>query len=164
MKILVLSDSHSTLRIMRSAVAGIKPDAIVHLGDFWGDGEVIKEEHPQIPVFQVPGNCDSENIGLWEPSTLCCKVCGVRLFMTHGHIHRVKSGLYHLKEDAKAAFADAALFGHTHRPYCALEDGIWILNPGSCGNGGRTVGIIETENGQIMGCKILRAETWEEIV
>ena len=163
MKILVLSDSHSTLRHMRAAVEKLKPDAIVHLGDFWGDGEVLKEEYPQIPLFQVPGNCDSENIGLWEPSTLCCKVCGVRLFMTHGHIHRVKLGLYSLKEDAKAALADAALFGHTHKPYCKFEDGLWVMNPGSCGNGGMTVGVIEVDAGQIMSCKILRAETWEEI-
>ena len=164
MKILVLSDSHSTLRFMRSAVETIRPDAIVHLGDFFQDGEVIRQEYPQVSFYQVPGNCDNHRMEHMEPETLCCKVCGVRLFMTHGHNHYVKMGLYHLKEDAKAAFADAALFGHTHQHYCKLEDGLWVFNPGSCGNGGRTVGVIEAENGQILSCKILQAETWEEIV
>lgn len=164
MKILILSDSHSTLRFMRCAVEKLKPDAIVHLGDFWGDGEVIKEENPLIPFYQVPGNCDNYRMEHLEPETLCCKVCGVRLFMTHGHNHYVKSGLYHLKEDAKASFADAALYGHTHRHYCKFEDGLWVLNPGSCGNGGMTVGVIETDAGQILNCKILQGEDWEEIV
>ena len=164
MKILVLSDSHSTLRIMRSAVEHLKPDAIVHLGDYFQDGEVIKEEYPNIAFYQVPGNCDQNRMEHLEPETLCCKVCGIKLFMTHGHRHYVKSGLYHLKEDAKAEFADAALFGHTHQHYCRLEDGLWVLNPGSCGNGGLTVGLIEAAAGQIQNCKILNADTWEEIV
>ncbi|MBE6958298.1 MAG: YfcE family phosphodiesterase [Ruminococcaceae bacterium] len=164
MRILVLSDSHSTLRFMRSAVEKLKPDSIVHLGDFFQDGQVIKEECPHISFYQVPGNCDNFRMEHMEPETLCCKVCGVRLFMTHGHKHYVKTGLYYLKEDAKASFADAALFGHTHTPYCKLEDGLWVLNPGSCGNGGRTVGIIEAEAGQIIRCKILQAEEWEEIL
>ena len=164
MRILVLSDSHSTLRFMRQAVEVLKPDAIVHLGDFFQDGEVIREEYPAISFYQVPGNGDHYRMEHMEPEFLCCKVCGVRLYMTHGHKHYVKSGLYHLKEDAKAAYADAALFGHTHLHYCHLEDGLWVLNPGSCGNGGRTVGIIETQDNQILCCKILQAETWEEII
>lgn len=164
MKILVMSDSHSTLRFMRSAVEAIKPDAIVHLGDFFQDGEVIKAEYPHISFYQVPGNCDEHRTERLEPETLSCKVCGAKLFMTHGHRHYVKSGLYHLREDAKAAYADAALFGHTHKHYCQFEDGIWVLNPGSCGNGGLTVGVIEVDDGQIINCKILKAEDWEEVL
>ena len=41
MKILVLSDSHSALSFMRRAVDAIKPDAIIHLGDHYDDGETI---------------------------------------------------------------------------------------------------------------------------
>ena len=35
MKILVLSDSHSALQFMRQCVESVKPDAIIHLGDFF---------------------------------------------------------------------------------------------------------------------------------
>ena len=162
MKILVLSDSHATLRIMRAAVEAIKPNAIIHLGDFFDDGEVIREENMQIPFYSVPGNCDKHRMYELRPETLCLPVCGVRLFMTHGHNHFVKSGLYSLVEDAKAANAQAALFGHTHTPVCEQRDGLWVLNPGSCGNGGGTVGLIEVESGKILNCCILRQEDWEE--
>lgn len=55
MKILVLSDSHSALQFMRQCVESVKPDAIIHLGDFFDDGVVIHEENPDIPFYQVPG-------------------------------------------------------------------------------------------------------------
>lgn len=164
MKILVLSDSHSTLRIMRSAVAGIKPDAIVHLGDYFDDGEVIREENPHIPIHQVPGNCDKYRMQNFCAETLCYCVCGVKLLMTHGHRHYVKSGLYHLLQDAQASGVQAALFGHTHIPLCEQQEGIWLLNPGSCGNGGGSVGLIEVENNEIITCRILRQEDWEDTV
>ena len=51
--------------------------------------------------------------------------------------------------------AQAALFGHTHSALCVQEDGLWLLNPGSCGSYGGSVGVIETENSQITSCKIL---------
>ena len=54
MKILVLSDSHSALQFMRQCVESVKPDAIIHLGDFFDDGVVIHEENPDIPFYQVP--------------------------------------------------------------------------------------------------------------
>ena len=164
MKILVLSDSHSSLRLMRSAVQAIRPDAIIHLGDHFDDGEVIHEENMHIAFHQVPGNCDKYRLYRPVAETLSYKVCGVKLFMTHGHNHHVKQGLYALLRDAKAEQAQAVLYGHTHLPDCRREDGMWILNPGSCGHAGGTVGLMEMENGEIISCRILREEDWEESV
>lgn len=163
MKILVMSDSHSSLRLMRSAVEYIKPNAIVHLGDYFDDGEAIREENPNIPFHQVPGNCDRHRMYQPRPEILCYDVCGVRLYMTHGHVHKVKLGLYSLLQDGKAAKAQAVLFGHTHEALCRYEDEMWILNPGSCGHGGGSVGLVEAENGQIISCRILRQEDWEDM-
>lgn len=164
MKILVLSDSHSSLRLMRSAVAGVRPDAIIHLGDHFDDGEAIHEENTHIPFHQVPGNCDKYRVYRPVAEVLSYKVCGVKLFMTHGHNHMVKFGLYALLRDAKAENVQAVLYGHTHNPDCRFEDGMWILNPGSCGHAGGSVGLIEAENGEIISCRILREEDWEESV
>ena len=164
MKILVLSDSHSSLRLMRSAVQAIRPDAIIHLGDHFDDGEVIHEENMHIAFHQVPGNCDKYRLYRPVAETLSYKVCGVKLFITHGHNHHVKQGLYALLRDAKEEQAQAVLYGHTHLPDCRREDGMWILNPGSCGHAGGTVGLMETENGEIISCRILREEDWEESV
>ena len=162
MKILVLSDSHASLRLMRDAIRCIRPDAVVHLGDYFDDGEAMREENPHIPFHQVPGNCDKHRMYQFRAETLSYPVCGVKLYMTHGHNHRVKSGLYALLQDARAEQCQAVLYGHTHCPDCRQEDGLWILNPGSCGHGGGTVGLIETENGMIRSCRILKQEDWED--
>lgn len=83
--------------------------------------------------------------------------------MTHGHIHKVKMTLGLLLKDARQAQAQAALYGHTHKSDCHQEeDGLWVLNPGSCGHAGGSVGLIETENGQIVSCRVLGQEELEE--
>lgn len=156
MKILVLSDSHSALQLMRTAIRAVRPDAVIHLGDFYDDGAAMEEEFFHLPFHRVPGNCDKYRRPPFARDMLCYDVCGVRLFMTHGHEHRVKSSLYMLLQDARRYEAKAALYGHTHEPDCHREkDGLWVLNPGSCGYGGGTVGLIEAENGCILRCRIL---------
>ena len=163
MKILVLSDSHSSLYFMRSAIAKVRPNAVVHLGDYYEDAEALEEENAHIPFHIVPGNCDLYRSGGLKPGVLCYNICGVRLFMTHGHIHKVKLTLGLLLKDARQMKAQAALYGHTHRPDCHQEeDGLWVLNPGSCGHSGGSVGVIETENGRIISCRIIGQEELEE--
>lgn len=156
MKILVLSDSHSALRGMRSFVQAIAPDAVVHLGDYFEDGQVLREEFPQIAFYQVPGNCDRYRCPPGQPEILAERVCGVELYMTHGHRQRVKSGIGNLLHCARDCRVDAVLYGHTHCPDCHQEpDGLWVLNPGSCGYGG-TAGLIFAEQGKITNCCLLR--------
>ena len=156
MKILVLSDSHSARSFMRLCITGTKPDAVIHLGDHLEDGTVMKEEFPQIPFYQVPGNCDRFRNILGLPETLVEKVCGVRLLMTHGHLHGVKQTLTHLLRDAYETNVQAVLFGHTHRSYCTQEaDGLWVVNPGSCGYYGGSAAVMEVEAGTISGCRII---------
>lgn len=158
MKILVLSDSHSSLSFMRRCVQGIKPDVIIHLGDYYDDAVVLQQENPHLKVHMVPGNCDRYNGMVRVPEILCYDVCGVRLYMTHGHRHNVKMTLLPLLTDARAAGAEAVLFGHTHCSVCEREeDGLWVLNPGSCGAYSGTAGLIYVEEGHIMSCQILRA-------
>jgi putative phosphoesterase len=156
-KILVLSDSHASLSFMRLCIRNVKPDAVVHLGDYFDDGTAMEEEFGLLRFYQVPGNCDKYRIYTPVPETLVEKVCGVKLFMTHGHIHRVKVGLGALLADGRRTGAQAVLFGHTHCAYCTQEDdGLWVLNPGSCGYYGGSAGLIEVEREKIIGCRILR--------
>ena len=162
MKLLVLSDSHSALHFMRSCIRIVRPDAVIHLGDHYDDGQVIAQENPRLIVHQVPGNCDQYRCPLITPRVLCYPIGGVRFFMTHGHNHFVKQGIGALVADAKRKRAQAVLFGHTHRPLCQQdEDGLWILNPGSCGSAGGSAGLIDIEDGQIKQCRILTQEDLE---
>ena len=164
MKILVLSDSHAGLSFMRLCIQRVKPDAMIHLGDYFEDGKDMAEEFPHIPMHQVPGNYDRYRMVAFHPEQLCYPVGGVKLFMTHGHNQKVKMTLALLKKEAKEMGAQAALFGHTHCAYCEKEDGLWLLNPGSCGSYGGSAGLIETQNGQITACRILTHLDLEEML
>ncbi|MBQ2382841.1 MAG: metallophosphoesterase [Oscillospiraceae bacterium] len=156
MKILVLSDSHSALSFMRRCIDKVEPDAVIHLGDYYDDGEVMAEEYPGLRFYRVPGNCDRYRGPVWAAETLVEKVCGVKLFMTHGHLHQVKSGLRALIRDARITGSQAVLFGHTHEPLCRYEDGLWIVNPGSAGYNGGSAAVLEVADGKILDCQLIR--------
>lgn len=158
MKILVLSDSHSSRSFMRHCIQSIRPEHVIHLGDHYEDGIVMAEEYPHIRFHQVPGNCDRYRMERDVVDVLCYPIGGVKLFMTHGHKHGVKSDIHRVMADAREHGAQAVLFGHTHSALCfyAEEDGLWVLNPGACGSWGGSVGIIEIEDNKITACRIVR--------
>lgn len=157
MKLLVLSDSHASRYFMRQCLDLIKPDAAIHLGDYYNDGQDMAEEYPHIPFYAVPGNCDRSRGYIPDPETKVETIGGVRFMLTHGHLHNVKMTLIRLLADARGMKVDAVLFGHTHEAYCVREeDGLWVMNPGSCGYGGGSAGLIEIRDGRIVDCRILR--------
>ena len=158
MKILVLSDSHSSLGFMRACVTRVSPDVIVHLGDHYDDGTALAEENPHIRFYQVPGNCDRFLAAGWQPETLCCSLGGVMCYMTHGHIHSVKSGESRLLTAARGAGAKVVMYGHTHEPICRYEGEILVLNPGSCRGYSGSAGLLEIQDNAISSCRIL----WQE--
>lgn len=165
MKILVLSDSHSGLSFARRCISAVKPSAIIHLGDYFDDGEVLHEENAMIPFYQVPGNCDRYRVSPFQPEILIQPVLGVSLYMTHGHRHDVKRRMDKLLQDAKASKVQAVLYGHTHMMNCYQEpDGLWVLNPGSCGSYSGSAGLIEVENQKITACRLLREADLEDFV
>lgn len=162
MKILVLSDSHSALSFMRLCIERCRPDAVIHLGDYFDDGSAMAEENTGIPFYQVPGNCDRYRCCHGQPEMVMVTLGGVPLYLTHGHRHGVKSGTEALIAAARHAGAGAVLYGHTHRADCRREDGLWVLNPGSCGYFGGSAGLLEIEHEEIRSCRILRQEDLEE--
>ena len=163
MKQLVLSDSHSSLRFMRLCMDKVKPEGVIHLGDYYDDGEVLKEEYPGVLFRQVPGNCDRYRCPPFVQEILIDRIFGVDFYLTHGHKHGVKMELGKLLRDAKTANVQAVLYGHTHIPNCYQDqDGLWVMNPGSCGYGA-TAGLIRIEDGIILHCAILNQGDLEEI-
>lgn len=162
MKILVMSDSHSGLSFMRNAIKAVKPDMLIHLGDHYGDAETISFENPHIPMCQVPGNCDAYSC-FGKPELMCLTIGGVMTFMTHGHKYGVKGSLARLLFAAREYGAQLVLYGHTHVADCHREeDGVWVVNPGSCGSYSGSVAVVEIADGQVCDCRILTAGafTW----
>lgn len=143
----------------------IRPQAVIHLGDHFDDAEALQEQYDKIPFHIVAGNCDRYRCPISAREVLCYDIGGVRLFMTHGHRHFVKSGIGALLSDARRNHAQAALYGHTHQADCHLEeDGLWVLNPGSSGYSGGSAGLIETDGKKITACRILTQADLEEIL
>lgn len=145
MKILVFSDSHHTLGAMYDAVVLEQPDCVLHLGDCTPDAEDLSSAFDGLDLTFVPGNCDYAPTA--APSLLR-EIGGVRIFLTHGHLFGVKSGLTRLELEARRLGAQIALFGHTHRPFLEERDGLVLMNPGSCSAISADYGVITAENGR----------------
>lgn len=157
MKVLVLSDSHAALRFMRLCVEKVQPDCIIHLGDYYDDGQALSEEYPEVPLIQVPGNCDRYRCPPQTPEILIQRLDGVNFYLTHGHRHHVKQTISQLTQDGQKCNADVVLYGHTHICNCYQQpEGMWILNPGSCGYDGGSAGLVETHQGRILQCRVLK--------
>ena len=133
-KLLICSDSHGHVKNLLAAVETEAPDSLLHLGDGERDLARVRERWPVLPIANVRGNCDD-----WTDTPLqrVFSVEGHRVFMVHGHELNVRwdRELLRLRYAAMEQGAELALFGHTHRPYLDGSGGLWVLNPGSIGNG-----------------------------
>ena len=152
MKILVLSDSHGNYSNMVQAVQREQPDRIFHLGDGWRDAQRLHDQFPDIPLEQVPGNCDFR---LRETPEILLTVGGKRILLCHGHTLGVKSSLANAYLTAKEDQLDLFLFGHTHIPQVDKQGKTLFLNPGSIGEFRPSYGIVTIENGKLDGRTVL---------
>lgn len=130
MKILVLSDSHGNVDNMELAVRETAPQMIFHLGDCWRDAERLRTRFPDIPLVQVPGNCDYCSD---EPAEVLLEMEGKRILLCHGHTYGVKSSLMRAGYAAEEKNLDLFLFGHTHRSLVDKRGKTLFVNPGSIG-------------------------------
>lgn len=150
MLLAVFSDSHGSTQPMIDAVAEHKPDAVLHLGDHDRDCEALREAFPALDIRAVAGNCDRLSR---ECDRRIFELCGVKIFMTHGHLYNVKYGLDSLINAAGFSGAKLALFGHTHRAEHFTVGSMDVLNPGAANRYG-SFALVELVNGEAL-CKIL---------
>lgn len=129
MRVLVFSDSHGRVQPMLDAVSLYAPRAVFHLGDVIRDGDRLREAFPQLPMFQVAGNCDLDPRGY--PLEYTVELEGKTFFYLHGHTQHVKSSVVPAVHAAQSLGADVLLFGHTHRPLNQRYDGLLAVNPGA---------------------------------
>ena len=147
MRILVLADSHGAVENMVRAVDQVQPRMVLHLGDCWGDAEKLRRFFPEIPMEQVPGNCDCRP---GEKAERLLFLEDKRVLMCHGHTYGVKQSLIAAGYAAEEQNADLFLFGHTHRPLCDWRGKTLFLNPGSVGDYLHpTYGVVTIDNGKL---------------
>lgn len=128
-KLLIVSDSHGDVDALHRVVDA-EPGAtdLIFLGDGLADMYEVADEHPELRVYTVRGNCDYSRI---EPSEAIAAFEHQLFFYTHGDGYQVKYTVAGLKYGARRCGADVALFGHTHSPYYEYTDGLYLFNPGS---------------------------------
>lgn len=143
--IYVFSDTHRSIdRCVEVLNNTGKADAIIHCGDLVSDAETIGYIFPDIPMYNVRGNCDS----LGTLNELEIIIDGVKIFITHGHMYAVKSTLMQIRMKGKEIGADIVVFGHTHKPICDTDGKMTVLNPGSARDT-HTYAVIKIENGKV---------------
>lgn len=146
MKILIFSDSHGNTQALMNAVFDTAPQLILHLGDYERDCAAVRKAYPDICLRAVRGNGDLRGA---EPDYDEFLIEGKRIFMTHGHLYGVKTGLDSLLNAGFLRGADIILFGHTHIPFNRNYDGLLLLNPGSIGLGAKTYAVLDIEHGAV---------------
>lgn len=151
MRIVVISDTHRRGDIAER-ILNQQPQAqeVFFLGDLTDDIEDVQYVFTDKRFHIVSGNCDFFSS---YPCSGIVKIKDCSIFYTHGHTLDVKYGIERLKETAKAAGCKIALYGHTHSSQILYEDGIYIVNPGSCSqprNGYASYAVIDIENNGIM--------------
>lgn len=146
MRILVLSDSHGDAWAVRQIILSQpQAEAVIFCGDGERDFTGIRESFPEKAFYFARGNCDWGS-ALELSGTVTLE--GVKFFYTHGHMYSVKSTDYSVISAARDAGARVLLYGHTHTARVDYEDGLYILNPGSCSGYKATYGTVDvTKNG-----------------
>ena len=151
MRITVISDSHRNERTVRGILADREDSKhIFFLGDITADIEDMNLEFPDKNFYIVSGNCDFCSS---YPSSDIETVGGKKIFYTHGHTLGVKHGTERLLDTAKSLNCEIALFGHTHTSQILYEDGIYLVNPGSCSqprDSHKSYAVIDIEENGIM--------------
>ncbi|GAA5099954.1 metallophosphoesterase [Wohlfahrtiimonas larvae] len=124
-KILVISDTHGLVLPLKE-IFNHHSDvtAIFHCGD----SELMNFDPILKNIHIVRGNCDYDRT---LPNELFIKIGQHKIYMTHGHMHGVKSSLDKLHNSAQQKGAEIALYGHSHIAKASLINGILLVNPGS---------------------------------
>ncbi len=151
MKILILSDSHGEQCYMERAVLQEQPDCILHLGDRSRDADILRQTFPHISMHSVVGNCDFAPA---EESILVSDFCGVRFFITHGHLHGVKTNLLRLGYAAQEQLAQVAVYGHTHLADYRQVGEMHFLNPGAASGARPSYAVVEIRGQGELTCRI----------
>lgn len=126
----LLSDTHGHLHPgVFTLFEGV--EAIYHAGDVCG-ADILVELEAIAPTFAVQGNCDTPSPGL-PPARVEAAAFGP-IAIAHGHLVRLSPDPARaLVQMFRGNAPRVILFGHTHRAFRQLHDGVWVINPGPAG-------------------------------
>lgn len=118
--IAILSDTHGLLRehVMTEPSAA---DIIIHAGDI-NTPNIVESMRKRGETYVVRGNNDRD----WAealPKSITVTMEGVRFFIIHNKLDVPKY----------LTNVDVVIYGHSHKYFAEVINGVLFLNPGSCG-------------------------------
>lgn len=131
---LVVSDTHGEIDALTAAFIWAKHNKVTQMV-FLGDGisdisRAVDKSGYQMQIHKVRGNGDYDH---HTALNAVFEFASCRFFICHGHQFGVQDSLAPILSAATSLKSDAALFGHTHRPFWEEIQGKLLLNPGSLG-------------------------------
>lgn len=146
MKLGILSDTHGFLDPRLETIFG-DVDHILHAGDI-GNPMIEVELRFIAPVTMVLGNTDH---GLSYKDTEFLTL-GKKRFLVH-HIVNPRALAEPVKSRLRHHRPDAVVFGHTHKQFADMVDGVFFFNPGYAGKPKygheRSVGVLHLDGDNI---------------
>lgn len=130
MKVLIVSDTHRKDDNLRKVIEETEPfDMLIHLGDSEGSEDKIAGWlKKDCEFYMVSGNNDFfSNLDREKE----IKIGDYRTLLTHGHYYNVSLGVERLFQEAEERNLNLVMYGHTHRPFYEVHNGIIVINPGS---------------------------------
>src|SRR5690625_706391 len=123
-KLLIVSDSHGLTTELQMIRERHNISHNIHCGD-----SELNNSDPVIEDFlTVEGNCDIPGEFNVEETLM---IDHLNVYITHGHLYRVKSTLLPLTYRAAEVKADIVCFGHSHVAGTEKIDHRIYINPGS---------------------------------
>jgi len=160
MKLLLISDTHGKTNGLENIIDKYKDEvsAVFHMGDNSSDVEsILGAICPNVPAYLVAGNCDKPGR---YPDEKIVEINGKNILVLHGHFVSVKSSLNLLTSYAQGMGVDAVFFGHTHKPYSCIHEGIFFFNPGSYSipqiDTNASYGIVEIDSNGVFSGEIIK--------
>jgi len=131
MQILVISDSHGKIDSIPHLLKTYnrKVQAVIHLGDNFGDLLQFQSQYSAMDFIAVAGNCDFASKD--APRERILAFGPKRVLLIHGHSLNVKASYNRLMYYSLEKEVDACLFGHTHIPEVFSHESVFFMNPGS---------------------------------
>jgi putative phosphoesterase len=148
-------------------------DIILHVGDVCELYVLEEFQETHTLTFAVSGEDDSDQVRRYLDEKRVVKFGSRRVGMIHGHQFNVRQGgllagmrrLFGWRPDPAELPAflleqfteedvHAIMFGHTHRPYVKMRDGVLLFNPGAAlpGPGHHpSVGVLDVGKHSIAG-------------
>jgi len=128
MKLGIISDTHGYFDPKIPGIfAGV--DFILHGGDI-GPPMILNQLEALAPVTAVLGNTDSPLPGIRETEFVNCDGLGV---LVH-HIVDPDRLTEHLVRRLELNKPRLVVFGHTHKPFSGIANGVRFFNPGYAGH------------------------------